>query len=347
MPAGAECVLELPPREGNARNSEGSFVRLADGRLLYVYTHFVGSVHDDAEAFLAGRVSGDDGRTWSDEDVTVIANPPGENIMSVSLLRLADGRIALFYLHKRGRGDWPVLMRTSDDEAATWSEPTPCSIAPGVYVMNNDRAIALPGGRLVLPVAYVTPEQGRGTPEEQIFCLLSDDAGATWRASRDSRLVPGVWTQEPGAIKLTDGRLMIWCRTQMGCQYVCFSDDGGETLSELQPSSIVSSLSPASIKRVPQTGDLLMVWNPVPGPFPGWPDLIRSPLATAISRDDGATWENEKVVHHDPEKWFCYTAIHFTKDDRVLLAHAASGGPGASRLARQEITRLPIAWLYG
>lgn len=345
MREGPTCVLELPPRDGNPRNSEGAFVALDDARLMYVYTHFIGAAHDDAEALLAGRFSEDRGRTWSGDDVTVVANPPGENIMSVSLLRLGDGRIALFYLHKVDRTEWPVLMRISDDEAATWSAPTRCSTAPGVYVLNNDRAVQLESGRLVLPVAYRAPEEGR-TPDEDIHCLLSDDAGRTWRASQGRR-VPEVWTQEPGVVDLTDGRLMMWCRTQMGCQYVNVSEDAGETWAPLAPSNIVSSLSPASIKRIPQTGDLLMVWNPVPGPFPGWEGLIRSPLSSAISRDDGAAWENEKVIHHDPAKWFCYTAIHFTDDDHVLLAHSASGGRGASRLARHEVTRAPLAWFYG
>ena len=341
-----QCVLCLPPREGNPRNSEGSFVELGDGRLLYVYSHFTGAAHDDAEAHLASRFSEDQGQTWSREDVTVVANPPGKNVMSVSLLRLADGRIALFYLVKQSHRDWRVLLRVSSDETVSWSDAVLCSHEPGVYVMNNDRAVQLRSGRLVLPTAYVTPAEGRGTPEEEVRCLLSNDAGASWRIGQGQR-VPGVWTQEPGVVERMDGRLMQWCRTQMGCQYVSVSEDDGESWTALQASSIVSSLSPASIKRIPQTGDLLMVWNPVPGPWPGWEALIRSPLSSAISRDEGATWENEKVIYHDPARWFCYAAIHFTRDEHVLLSHSASGGRGAGRLRRHQITRIPLTWLYG
>jgi len=335
----------LPPGPGNPRNSEGSFAELRDGRVLFVYTHFTGSAHDDAEAFLAGRFSEDHGRTWSDEDVTVVPNPPGRNVMSVSLLRLADGRIALFHLLKESRTEWPVLMRTSVDEGRTWAGPTVCSEAPGLYVMNNDRAVQLRGGRIVLPVAYRTPEEGRSHPEETIACLLSDDGGAIWRRSREGRRVAGVWTQEPGVVELEDGSLMLFCRTQVGCQYVSRSADGGETWSELQPSDIVSPLSPASIKRIPQTGDLLMVWNRVGEPWSGWDKLRRSPLNAAVSRDEGRSWENVRTLEDDPARWFCYTAIHFV-DDCVLLAHSAGGGRGAERLAPLNISRVPLAWFY-
>ena len=51
--------------------------------------------------------------------------------MSVSLLRLRDDRIALFYVQKYAspaEARYPfldfLLMRTSDDDGRTWSEPT-------------------------------------------------------------------------------------------------------------------------------------------------------------------------------------------------------------------------------
>jgi len=51
-----ETVLELLSGPGNPRNSEGSFVALKDGRILYVYTHYNGaSWHDHASADLASR----------------------------------------------------------------------------------------------------------------------------------------------------------------------------------------------------------------------------------------------------------------------------------------------------
>lgn len=37
-----KTVLQLNPGENNPRNSEGDFVRLKDGRIMFIYTHFTG-----------------------------------------------------------------------------------------------------------------------------------------------------------------------------------------------------------------------------------------------------------------------------------------------------------------
>jgi hypothetical protein len=94
----------LPPSEGNPRNTEGAFVTLKDGRILLAYSRFSGT-SDHAAATITGRFSSDGGRTWTETDTPVVGNEGGMNVMSVSLLRLADGRIALFYLRKNSLGD--------------------------------------------------------------------------------------------------------------------------------------------------------------------------------------------------------------------------------------------------
>ena len=60
-----EVALNLPPSKDNPRNSEGDFVTLKDGRILFIYTHFTGGGRDDSSAYLASRVSKDGGKTWS------------------------------------------------------------------------------------------------------------------------------------------------------------------------------------------------------------------------------------------------------------------------------------------
>src|SRR5256885_2346681 len=68
LPKGVSQPLVLAPGPGNPRNSEGDFIRLKSGRLLFVYTHFTGGSGDAASAFLASRFSDDAGKTWSDKD---------------------------------------------------------------------------------------------------------------------------------------------------------------------------------------------------------------------------------------------------------------------------------------
>ncbi|HHE72273.1 MAG TPA: exo-alpha-sialidase, partial [Chloroflexi bacterium] len=262
-----EHVLRLPPGAGNPRNSEGDFLRLADGRWMFVYTHFYGGDSDHAPAYLAARYSADEGATWMERDVVILPNEAGMNVMSVSLLRLASGQAALFYLRKESTSDCRPYMRLLHElipphEPGAWGPAIP--IIPderaGYYVMNNDRVTQLDSGRLIAPVAYHrTTTGGMLDPYGVLQCYLSDDEGQTWYAGEP--LAPArheghpVMLQEPGVIPLRDGRLMLFSRTDAGCQYLAYSQDGGVSWTPPRPSAIRSPLSPASIKRIPTTGD--------------------------------------------------------------------------------------------
>ena len=61
--------------EGNPRNGEGSFIRLAGGEILHVYSRYVGfDYHDDCRAEIAGIISRDEGETWG-EPFTILPAP--------------------------------------------------------------------------------------------------------------------------------------------------------------------------------------------------------------------------------------------------------------------------------
>lgn len=341
----------LPPQPNNPRNSEGDFIRLKDGRLLLVYTHFTGGASDHAEAHLAGRYSSDGGKSWTAEDVVVIANEGNQNIMSVSLLRLASGEIALFYLRKNSASDCRPVMRISADEAQTWSDPV--EMIPesenGYYVLNNNRVVQLEQGRLLAPLAqHYGIGWERHDPNASLLCYYSDDNGKTWKRGEAAPAPQpnhgqSVIAQEPGVVALKDQRLMMWCRTNAGSQYVCYSRDSGESWSRLQPSNMLSPLSPATIERIPSTGDLLLIWNDHREIQPSLRNR-RTPLTAAISSDEGKTWKAAKTLEDNPHGWYCYTAMTFV-DDQVLLAHCAGDRRMNNGLALTQVTRFPVSWI--
>jgi sialidase-1 len=103
-----------------------------------------------------------------------------------------------------------------------------------------------------------------------------------------------------------------------------------------------SPTSPASLKLLPGSGDLLGVWNDQSGQFP----IVkgkRTPLVAAISTDGGRTWPQRKMIEGDPDGWYCYTAIHFV-DRSVLLAYCA-GDAKVGGLNRLRIRRIDLDWL--
>lgn len=351
-------VLDLTPSDDNPRNSEGAFVTLRDGSILFAWTRFTGGRKDDAPADIAARISTDMGRTWSSEDRVIVPNEGQINTMSVSLLRLRDGRIMMMYLVKDPNHDCRPRVRFSEDEARTWSAPI-CPIAtPGYYVVNNDRVIQLSSGRLIFGAAYHRLYADTRPRQVDSRCIaiymLSDDGGQTWREARDWQALPvpsDSGLQEPGVVELSDGRIFSWCRTTTGCQWGLYSADRGETWTLPHPTEFKSPLSPMSIKRIPKSGHLLAIWNdhsgrfPVPPPKPNAHN--RTPLVSAISTDDGATWRHHRLLENDADRGFCYTAIHFTEDDHVLLSYCAGGKAyGGWVLSRTVVRRVPLGWFY-
>ena len=346
-----EVVLDLDPSPDNPRNSEGAFVALKSGRILFLYTRFHGGADDASPAHIVRIHSDDDGRTWSREHRIVVENFGGANVMSVSLLRLHSGAIALFYLVKNNLIDCRAVMRISTDEAGTWSEPRLVTEARGYFVLNNDRVIQLQDGRLVMTLAF---HRARGSDPKSyrswdsraiVLWYLSDDEGKTWREADNWWALPKrthTGFQEPGVVELTDGRLFSWMRTDQGAQYGSWSSDAGKGWPLPEITGLASPESPASIKRLPDSGDLLAVFNDHSGRFPFLKGK-RSPLVAAISGDGAKTWPRRKLIESDPDSWYCYTAIHFTKA-AVLFAYCASDTK-VGGLNRLRIRRTTLDWL--
>lgn len=356
----APVVLDLAPGPGNPRNSEGAFLELQDGRILFVYSRFVGtSFSDEAKARLAARHSTDGGATWSSD--TIIETPEENevmNVMSVSLLRLGNGDVGLFYLLRRSWHDMRMWCRRSTDEGRTWGVAIQCMPAAGYYVVNNDRVVRLASGRLVIPAAVhpsladrnaAAAVDWRGVAE----FFLSDDDGRTWRKAKGYGTLPVAHTrsglQEPGVVEMRNGVLWAWARTDLGRQYEFFSHDGGETWSVPAPSRFTSPNSPLSMKHLPGSDRLLAIWNPGPSyetrpmkPIGG----DRTPVVLATGVVPAGAWSRATLLDGmtEADEGYCYTAIHFTKD-AVLLAYCAGGEQDKNRLARLRMRKLPLSAL--
>jgi len=353
-------VLSLPHGHGSARNSEGSFVALKDGRIMFAWTRFHGDKWaDEASAAIAVRFSSDGGNTWSEQDRIVVADEGGCNVMSVSLLRLQDGRLAMFYLHKVvKRLDCRPYVRFSDDEGETWSERTCCAAFPGYFCKLNDQAVQLTSGRIVVPVSCHTRIDDNGGVESaasSIGIFFSDDFGRSWRASSDwwapTRANHGA--AEPVIVERNDGTLYCCARTTLNRQWESTSPDGGTTWASPRASRFRSPAAPMTIKRMPLTGHLLAVWNdltprwgvPKKSIVNGWAKDTswgRTPLVAAISKDEGKSWRHARAIETDPERGFCYIATHFS-EDAVLLAYCCGGGQSAV-LQDLCIRRISLDW---
>ena len=346
-------IRDFPPVEGNPRNSEGSFINLSDGTIMFAYSKFRGDKgSDDADADIVAVYSHDKGESFGGERVLFTKDElKAKNIMSVSLVRLNDGNIAVFYMVRMGFHDLRAVMRISEDEGETFSEAKYCMNYPGYFVVNNVRVRQLTNGRIFIPSAYHrclgpdplawTSFNGKGVAR----FFYSDDMGGTFNEAPDFgslNVSAGTGLQEPGIIELEEGHLFCYCRTDLGCQYTSHSYDYGMNWEPFSPSDFTGPTSPLSIKKVPHEDAYVAVYNPTPAPKdrPSY-TWGRTPLVLRTSTDGCKTFGEQMVIEDDPDSGYCYIAMHFT-EDALLLAYCAGGPDDKSCLNRLRIRKISL-----
>ena len=354
-----KIIMDLPPTPENNRNSEGAFIPLKNGNILFVYSRYgSGGLKDGSPADLYGILSEDNGETFSKPFPVLTRQALGaDNIMSVSLERMKNGDIGMFFLYKKD-ADCLCCFTRSSDEGRSWSNPVLCGPDKGYFIVNNDRILRCQNGTLLIPAAChaveLTEVPGKGNRLSirtgTLWIFASEDDGFTWTVRAQNIRLPysrGLTTgvQEPGLVQLSDGTLWCYIRTDAGKQYECFSSDQGKTWSTPLPSWFSSPVSPLSVKRL-SDGRLLAVWNPIPI-YNGRPFRIegvntgaRTPLVYALSSDDGETFSTPVVLEDDPRSGYCYTAIFETADGGVMLAYCAGCVEDGSKLSRLRIRKL-------
>ncbi|NQU10474.1 exo-alpha-sialidase [bacterium] len=302
---------------------------LNDGRILLAWSDFYGGYLDYSAARVSALISADGGRTWGRKFV-LQENTSALSTFSPSLLRLRSGALAHFYLRQESANETRQCLRKSSDDGQTWGPEICITPDPVRQFVTNDRALQLRDGRLVLPVSW-SPDDSH--PVFRSLCWYSDDEGVSWTRGRTELYLPGMGAMEPLLVERQDGSLLMIIRTQLGDQYRAGSFDGGDTFTVPRPMGLIGSDAPANCKRIPATGDLLIVWNRIYDPYRMF--FGRTPLTAAISRDDGETWAGFRTLEDDPACYFAYPSILFRKQE-VLLTYYRSAAE-ATAVSRQGV----------
>lgn len=324
------------------RYSEGSILPLADGSLLFANTEFVKSTSDFAPARIVARRSRDRGNSWSEPEI-LQDNVGRMNVMSATLrpFRSRQGAIlGLFYLVKDSGDDLKVYLRTSASEGRSFGEPRLVSDAPGYHVMNNDRVTELSDGRLLCPVAWTCDI--KKNDHFLSFCYWSDDEGKSWATGTSRVDLPKRGAMEPEVLELNDGRVLMIVRSQLGEIYASLSNDRGESWSAGKPWAVRSPESPATLRRIPATGDLLLVWNPAYDAAAGHGGR-RTPLVAAVSTNEGQTWSTPRTLEDRRDRQYAYTSVAFV-ENRVLLSYYVEDS--STRRISTRFRSLPLSWFY-
>ncbi len=353
-------VLFLGTGPHNPRNGESTMVRLLDGRIRFVYTQYYGDDWEDhATARICTCTSADEGETWSEPKIMIVKPENAQNIMSPSLLRLADGGLGMIYLRKdvqedRGVSCMPVFQR-SDDEGETWSEPVNCGLPLGYYCGINDGALVTKEGGIRMAISYHGPRYdalGQMNPKPvphpgDIRIACSDDNGKSWYSHPHVFEPPyGDLTglAEPGLYEFDNGDLWMYCRTAYGHQYQSLSADGGEGWSPVVPNfRFTTPDAPMRVKAVgPYTAAVYnpIAWNVLRTDKEIWKSPKRTPLAVSLSKDGGRSFTDVRTIANgaldafaaatwlledDPADSYCYPSIIETKDGFLVSYYHSAG----------------------
>jgi len=363
----ALCFMVNPGTPEAPRQGEGDLIERKDGSLLLVWSDwYAGRIRDYGPNRISARVSTDGGKTWgkrwtvvqpADAGYRVEGPPPGDrwggwwtvvedggtkrregpSPRHVSLLRASNGDLIM--AHVQLLPDMKLegmVVRRSTDDGQSWSEPKRITPNNGNRHLSNCACLRmLSTGRIILSVReYIN---GIRWP----YCMYSDDDGYTWQAGQhvpDPELTPkqksGQNVNEPSVAELADGRLLMTMRSVAGGQFFSYSSDGGETWTKPYLSPLRGVCSPAAIRRIPGTDDILAIWN--------YGFTHRSPLVSAISSDNGKTWQHLKLVEQSEYAGYCYTSITFV-GDKVYLTYYHYPGYSSRQLFEKEYQSL-VLW---
>ena len=344
------CITNIPKEQISSCIATGSMVALKDGRIMWVW----------CRKQVWANYSSDGGRTWSDAVGCKYENgDPIPGAGGVSVIRLSSGHLGLAHVIESDgeglAGARRFSFHVSKDEGKTWSAGVYINPPGHRDVLIMDCLIQLTTGRLVLPCSVIMgPTPRREDPNTTsrfgqrfgvcwsfnvffCFCYTSDDGGRTWQrsfnevhATIDRGVGGGYSMDEPMIAELDDGRLLLMANTSLGRLFKAYSEDQGRTWSEAEPTDLVQRRSPLNLKRIPDSSDLLVIWNQVSN-WEQMNGLFRHRLSCAISQDNGETWKHHKnlesfddVSKLEPEpieSWLLASTIHQPMD-RTRYHHA-------------------------
>ena len=133
--------------------------------------------------------------------------------------------------------------------------------------------------------------------------------------------------------------MLALMRTYSGCVARAYSEDKGVTWSageKIKELSLPPATSSAlNVQRIPSTGDLVLLRC---SDGPREPYHWRTPFVSIVSKDDGQTWENLRVLMGAPDNDYGYPSLLFLGEMALISNHQRDG---------LHVLRVGVAWFYG
>lgn len=286
---------------------DGSLVTVADKRIEH-------NGDLPAKIDVVSRRSTDGGKTWSDY-VTVAAHDEVGGCGDPALV-VDDKSGDILAIFSHGNGLWQkepahISVARSKDNGKTWGkmvdinpqilttdpngkQPIKCTSA----FASSGRATQLANGRIMFPLVV----REDGNPLFKVYAIYTDDAGKTWKVSKNPATTNG---DESKVVQLADGTVIMSIRNRFGSlRKFSFSKDNGETWSDPMPiEGLPDPRCNGDIIRYNRDGKDLLLQS-LPGDPKG-----RNNVAIYVSKDGGKTWPIKKTVVTIPSAYSSMTIL--------------------------------------
>ncbi len=166
--------------------------------------------------------------------------------------------------------------------------------------MPRTHTVVLPSGRILLPLYSDGFYVG--------LMAISDDQGKTWRASSP---IVGIGLNQPSVVRKSNGTLVAYMREEGDIRervLISESHDDGETWSVAVSTDIPNPNTSLEVIAL-RDGLWVMIYN----------DIVegRDSLALAISKDEGASWEQTRHLERTKGGKFHYPSIIQARDGTI------------------------------
>jgi NOL1/NOP2/fmu family ribosome biogenesis protein len=143
---------------------------------------------------------------------------------------------------------------------------------------------------------------------------------------------------EPGIVPLTSNEYLMNIRTNKG--KILFARTRNKGLHwTFEPSNIKSPSSPQKIIKIPNSKDLLMIWNYTDENYTATTGN-RNPLSLAMSHDNGYNWNYLlDIEKYNPEidkiKYnYGYPSVYIDSENIIYITYFEAAGGSSLKLAK-------------
>ncbi|WP_163712230.1 sialidase family protein [Mangrovibacterium lignilyticum] len=225
------------------------------------------------------------------------------------LYQVPGGDLQLYYKTGPYPADWHGWLKTSADGGKTWSEKQMLPVGNIGPVKNKPELV---NGVLICPSSSENDGLWR------VHMELTPDFGKTWTRTKELNDGVEVIAIQPSILKYADGRLQALCRSKNRAILQTWSEDGGQTWSELTKTSLPQNNSGTDAVTL-SDGTQVLVYNHVLPPGDHYKG-IRTPLNVAVSKD-GENWSAALVLEDTPDSEFSYPAVIQSSDGMIHIVY--------------------------